>query len=148
MNKRYFLSAVFAGVVLVLLQQALVRPAGSRATAQEKGPGIAEFMLVVHDGQGIIPQMRTVLNGAGPADEKAWKALSARAAIITSLTETILIPRVPGKGDKASWKAKVGEYHKAAVGLFKATSTKNLSASKAEFAKISKSCTACHKAHR
>ena len=121
-------------------------PAG--VSAEEKGPGIAEFMLVVHDRQGMLPQVRQALTGAGPSDDKAWKAVSARAAIIASLGEGILSKRLPDKGDKASWREKVTSYNASARALANAAVAMNLATARTESAKLQRSCNACHKAHQ
>ena len=121
---------------------------GGAVSAEEKGPGIAEFMLVVHDKQGILPQVRQALTGAGPADDKAWKAVHARAAVIASLGESILSKKLPDKGDKASWRTHVGSYLASAKALEAATASKSAEKARAEAGKLQKSCNACHKAHQ
>ena len=121
-------------------------PAG--VSAEEKGPGIAEFMLVVHDRQGMLPQVRQALTGSGPSDDKAWKAVSARATIIATLGEAILTKKLPKQGDKASWREKVTSYNASAKALANAATAMNLATARTESAKLQKSCNACHKAHQ
>ena len=107
-----------------------------------------DFMLVVHGPKGLKTQIEESLKGSGPADEKAWKAVKARAAVIAYLTDTILSKAQPSKGDKAAWKTKVTEYGTMAKALAKATADKDSDAAKAELGKMGKSCEGCHKAHR
>lgn len=139
---------LLVGVVLgCLLTQGEPLPV-SAALAEEKGAGIPDFMEVVHGTKGILSQVRDLLAGDGPADEKAWKAVKARASILLFLTDTILLKSQPSKGDKASWKEKVADYEQLAKALARAAAGKDPSAAKSEVNKISKSCNACHKAHK
>jgi hypothetical protein len=143
------LALAIAGLAIII-----TRPRGSSAgssgtaSAEEKGPGIAEFMLVVHDKQGILPQVRQALAGEGPADDKAWKAVHARASVIASLGESILAKKLPDKGDKASWREKVASYLASAKALEAATASKSAEKARTEAGKLQKSCNACHKAHQ
>jgi cytochrome c556 len=143
------LALTFAGSALILVRAGgSSSGSGGAVSAQEKGPGIAEFMLVVHDKQGILPQVRQALTGAGPADDKAWKAVHARAAVIATLGEAILSKKLPDKGDKASWREKVGSYLASAKALEAAAASKNAEKARTEAGKLQKSCNACHKAHQ
>ena len=143
------LALAVAGCALVFSRQGGSSPEnGGTVSAQEKGPGIAEFMLVVHDKQGILPQVRQALTGAGPADDKAWKAVHARAAVIATLGEAILSKKLPDKGDKASWREKVGSYLASAKALEAAAASKSAEKARTEAGKLQKSCNACHKAHQ
>ena len=118
------------------------------ALAAEKGVGINDFMLVVHGQKGLRTQIKELLGAGGPKDDMGWNGLRARAAVITFLTETILEKAAPPKGDKAAWKTKVDEYLKIAKALTKAAEDRDAAAMKIEDAKLTKSCEACHKAHK
>jgi cytochrome c556 len=148
--RRIFL-VVVTGISLALLVAhascgLAPRPAAA-LLAQEKAE-VSDFMEVVHGTKGLLGQIRDSMSGGGPADEKAWKAVKARAAILLFLTDTILVKSQPSKGDKASWKEKVADYERLAKALARAADDKDSSAVKSETGKISKSCNACHKAHR
>ena len=140
---------LFVGAALVFsLTPGVPRPI-SEVLAEEKGAGLPDFMEVVHGSRGLMGQIRDSLGGGGPGDDdKAWKAVRARAAILLFLTDTILLKSQPSKGDKASWKEKVTDYEHSAKALARAAADKDTSAAKSEVNKMSKSCYACHKAHR
>ncbi len=120
----------------------------ARALLAEKGAGLEDFMLVVHGPQGLKTQIKEALKGSGPADDKAWKTVRARAAVITFLTENILMKATPEKGDKTSWKTKVNDYYKLTKALNGAAGEMDLSRANTELKKLEKSCDACHKVHK
>ena len=139
----------------ILVSAALLLAVGGRwdgsapaAQAAAKGLSIMDLMLVVHDPNGLLIQVRRALQGTGPADEKAWKSVQARAAVITSLVETILVPASPAKGDKASWKQKTSAYLAAVKALAAAATKEDAATAKDAVTKLSKSCTPCHDAHK
>ena len=142
-----FVSAVsFAFLVHCSRGALLLRPAAA-LPAEEKAE-VSDFMEVVHGTKGILGQIRDCMSGGGPADDKAWKAVRARAAILLFLTDSILVKSQPSKGDKASWKEKVTDYERSAKALAMAAWEKDSSGVKSQVNKISKSCNACHKVHR
>jgi hypothetical protein len=120
---------------------------GGVAFAAENVAGLEDFMLVVHGPKGLLKQIQETV-GAGSIDDKAWKSLKADASIMSFLTDSILQKSSPSKGDKASWKSKVGEYAKSVKALAKGAGEKDASALKSEVEKLKKSCEGCHKAHR
>lgn len=118
------------------------------AAAAAKGLSIADLMLVVHDGKGLLVQVRQSVRGAGPADDKAWKSVQARASVMVSLVESTLVPASPQKGDRASWKQKVTSYYSAVKALAAAAAKEDAGAAMEAATKVSKSCLPCHDAHR
>lgn len=138
------------GVLCVLGRDGLApeRSGGVVHAADTAELGIDEVMLVVHGPKGLRSQIQEGVTGSGPADDKAWKALQARAATIVYLGEAILAKAKPEKGDAASWKTKMGEYNGQARALASAVDGKDSAAIKSSLGKIAKSCEGCHKAHR
>jgi cytochrome c556 len=118
------------------------------AAAAAKGLSVADLMLVIHDGKGLLGQVRQSVRGAGPADDKAWKSVQARTAVMVSLVESILVPAMPAKGDKASWKQKTTAYLSAVKALAAAAVKEDASGAYETTAKLLKSCTPCHDAHQ
>jgi cytochrome c556 len=118
------------------------------AQAAAKGLSVMDLMLVIHDGNGLLVQVRKALQGDGPADEKAWKSVQARAAVMTSLVESILVQATPTKGDKASWKQKTTAYLGAVKALAAAATKEDAGTAKEAATKLAKSCTPCHDAHK
>ena len=150
---RKWCAAIVSGVLLVawtgvaLLDRGVAGPEAN-ALAAAAAANVEDFMLVIHGPKGLRTQIQEALAGSGPADAKAWRAVKARAAVIVFLTESILVKSQPEKGDKASWKEKVGEYTGLIRELAKATAAKDVDTSRKTVAKISKGCQSCHKAHK
>jgi hypothetical protein len=109
---------------------------------------ISDFMVVVHDPQGLLAQLQKSMAGGGPADDKAWKGVKARAVIIPALAEDILTRQSPQKGAKSSWKQHVDGYLRIARRLAEAAAAEKAATVKAELLEIKKTCDNCHKAHR
>jgi hypothetical protein len=138
---------LLAAVLLVVVGSSWDgRPAPAEAAA--KGLSITDLMLVVHDGKGLLGQVRTAVRGEGPADDKAWMSVKARAAVIVSLIESALVPASPAKGDKASWKQKTTSYLGSAKALAAAATKENAAAAYEATTRLLKSCTPCHDAHK
>ncbi|MBI4606796.1 MAG: cytochrome c [Planctomycetes bacterium] len=137
----------FGALQLAGLLDSAPRQASALAVAGA-APTVSDFMLVVHGTKGLRGQIDEATKGGGPSDEKAWRTLKARSAVLVYLTETILKPSVPEKGSKASWNAKVGEYLKTAKAVAKAAGDEDLDGITVEVAKLTKGCEGCHKAHR
>ena len=145
-NASLLLTLLFLG--LVFFDAVRDHSPVAQALLAEKGAGLEDFMLVVHGPQGLKTQIKEALKGSGPADDKAWKTVRARAAVVTFLTESILLKAAPEKGDKASWKTKVNDYYKLTRAITGAAGEKDLSRANTELKKLEKSCDACHKAHK
>lgn len=141
-------SVVAVAGALFILSAAPPSGATSEAFADARSLGISEYMLVVHGPKGLSSQLKESVGGSGPADDKAWKAVSARVATMAYLTDRVLAPAKPEKGDAASWKAKVGAYAQLLSALGKAAGARDTGGVKAELDKLGKSCDACHKAHK
>lgn len=105
-------------------------------------------MIVVHGPDGLRAQIQQAAESSGPLDAKAWKGVKARALIIKSLNESILMKGTPEKGSKASWTSMVKDYSKLVDALAKACEGENIPGIKDAVGKISKSCNGCHKAHK
>jgi hypothetical protein len=118
------------------------------AAAAERGLSITDMMLVVHDGKGLLGQVRQAVRGTGPADAKAWKSVQARATVMVSLVESALLRASPPKGDKASWKQKTTSYYNAVKSLAAAAAKGEAGAAYEATTRLSKSCTPCHDAHQ
>ena len=151
-ERRKLWLAVPAALVTALFAAALITPTRPRLTAVEAladpGATVADFMQVVHGPNGLRIQVQEALRGSGPADDKAWKAVRARAVIIGLLTTAILERAEPKKGTPDSWKAQVNKYQEVARGLITATGAKNRRASLERVAVLARSCKSCHKAHK
>ena len=129
----------------------VVRAGGAEASAAalvDPAATVADFMQVVHGPKGLRMQVQAALSGSGPADDKAWRMVQARAAILGLLTTEILQNAKPQKGSPDSWKALVNEYQKSSEDLILATRAKDRRASFEHVALLGRSCKSCHKAHK
>lgn len=142
--------AIFAiaTTVLFVADNASRAPPVAAAPAVASSLSVSDYMLVVHGPKGLYSQIKEAVTGSGPADDKAWKALKARATTVAYLADLVLARAKPEKGDAASWKSRVGEYQKVAVALVKATVAKDSEDIKTEVGKLAKMCEGCHKAHK
>ncbi len=137
-----------ATTVLFVADSTSRSPPVAAAPAVASTLSVSDYMLVVHGPKGLHSQIKEAVTGSGPADDKAWKALKARATTIVYLADLVLARAKPEKGDAASWKSKVGEYQKVALALAKAAVAKGSEDIKTEVGKLSKMCEGCHKAHK
>jgi len=152
--KKLWLAGSGALVVLVFAA-ALFKPTRPRFSAPEAlaaladpEASVADFMQVVHGPKGLRLQVQQALRGSGPADDKAWRAVQARAVILGLLTTVILEKAKPKKGSPDSWKAQVDKYQKATEDLILATRARNRRAALEHVSVLGRSCKSCHKAHK
>lgn len=139
-------AAGYAGVIVADGLRA--EPFRALAHAAAAGTlGIDDVMLVIHGPKGLRTQIKEGVTGSGPADDKAWKALKARASTMVYLGESVLPRAKPAKGDAASWKAKVTDHNGLARALAKAVDGEDRTAINTELGKIARSCDGCHRVH-
>ena len=82
---------------------------------------------------------------ADAVDEKAWKGLATQAAL---LNEASFILMADGRCPDAEWANAATKLGEASAQLLKEVGAKNVDGSKSAFKQLTKSCAACHKAHR
>ncbi|HVR73076.1 MAG TPA: hypothetical protein VMT52_02035, partial [Planctomycetota bacterium] len=81
---RYSLSlgTLLVAAFLALSLHVPGRPPGLAALAPlPAGAGIEDFMHVIHGQNGLRSQIKDAVTGSGPANEKAWRVVKARAAV-------------------------------------------------------------------
>lgn len=147
--------AGLAALALLLFAVSLIMPLRPRlsslrafAALADQAATVGDFMQVVHGPNGLRMQIQGALRGSGPADDKAWRAVEARAAILCLLTTAILETAQPEKGSLDSWKTQVAEYKKVTESLSLATRAKNRRASFERVTVLARSCKSCHRAHK
>ena len=123
-------------------------PQALAAYAEQNGADPERWRFLTGEPARVKALIQEGVTGSGPADDKAWRVLNARAQTIVHLSEVVLAKAKPEKGDAASWKTKVGEYTAMARSLAKAVGNKDMSAAKTELGKLTKNCEGCHKAHK
>ncbi len=83
---------------------------------------------------------------AGPEDDKAWAALGVNASI---LNEGSYLLMDDGRCPDGVWAESASKtLRKGSADLLAAIESKDLSAAKASFGSMTKSCGACHDAHK
>tara|TARA_B100000029_G_scaffold345769_1_gene338133 strand:- start:111 stop:566 length:456 start_codon:yes stop_codon:yes gene_type:complete len=117
--------------------------------ADEGGASISDFMLVVHRGKtSVVGQTQADLKEPGPANNKAWAVIQARATIVAGLIDSVLAKQTPEKGEKSSWDEQVAIHRDQFKKLAAAAGKKDLAAATAELKTIKRSCGKCHKPHK
>jgi hypothetical protein len=82
---------------------------------------------------------------AAPADDKAWKALAANAAVINELSYSIM---EDGRSPDQKWADACKQLQAGSAEAIKACEAKDASALKIAFGATMKSCKPCHDAHK
>ncbi|MFV2068996.1 MAG: cytochrome c [Pirellulales bacterium] len=82
---------------------------------------------------------------ADAVDEKAWKGLATKAAL---LNEASYILMADSRCPDAEWNGAAMKLREASAQLLKEVDAKNVEGAKSTFKQLTKSCAACHKAHR
>jgi hypothetical protein len=111
---------------------------------KEKEPTIKEIMTKAHKGgNSLIQKLGKELKAADPE----WEAIQKQAKDLVKLG-TSLGKNDPPKGEKDSWEKLTKEYLDNAKSLEKAANDKNKEKATESQKALSKSCMACHKAHK
>ena len=83
---------------------------------------------------------------AGPSDDKAWDAIAMHAAILNESSFTLMDD---GRCPDGVWAgATTKNLRVGSADVLKAVEARDLDAAKAAFKNVTKSCSACHKAHK
>ena len=143
-------SLVVAALSLSIALSSLERNAALPVLlADEGGATISDFMIAVHKGKtSLMGQITASLKEPGPANDKAWKAVKARALVSASLVDSILANQTPQKGEKSSWDGLVAKHGMQFKKLAAAAESQDLSAATAEAKSLKRSCGGCHKPHK
>lgn len=117
--------------------------------AAEGGATISDVMLVAHAGNtSLIGELKAAVKDSGPANDKEWKAVKARGAVLATLATDVLAKQKPPKGNASSWKKQVSAYAENARKLADAASKKDLGATSSAVSTLARSCSGCHKPHK
>ena len=105
---------------------------------------VKEIMGKLNKGpNALTPTLKRELQ----KDQPDWPEIQTQTKEYTSLTAE-LAKLTPRRGDKASWDKLTKEYTEAATSLETASAQKDKDAALAAHAKLTKACSACHKAHK
>lgn len=85
------------------------------------------------------------LKGNGPADDKAWEAAITEAAL---LNESAHIMMADGRSPDETWAGACNLMEKSAQEVVAKLEARDLAAAQAAFAGVTRSCGACHVAHK
>ena len=131
-------------VVAVLSLVALVSFA---ATAQVK-KGKTRLLLTKQMMSGLV---QPVCKGLGdglkeaPTDDKGWAALATKAAL---LNEAGYILMADGRCPDGDWAGAVETLKECSQAVYEKIEAKDAAGAQAAFKALTKSCGACHKAHK
>jgi dienelactone hydrolase len=122
--------------------------ARSSITAKSDPPRVAidDVMRAINGSAGIRSDVARAL-GEAPRDEKEWKLLRARAAVMTDSGATLMGLK-PQKGTAASWRRHATAYRDAAAALVDAADRRKLTDARSAFDRLNASCARCHAEHR
>jgi len=107
---------------------------------------IDDVMRAINGPAGIRSDVARAL-GEAPRDEKEWKLLRARAAVMTDSGATLMRLK-PQKGTAASWRRHATAYRDAAAALVDAADRRKLTDARSAFDRLNASCARCHAEHR
>ena len=120
---------------------------GSQTVAQEKGKSrpLTSHQLM----EGLVkPQMTalsTALNGAGPADEKAWKGAATAAAL---LNESSHVMMADGRAPDSTWEEACKQLDEGTKAVLARIAAKDVAGAREGMRTVAQSCGTCHKAHK
>jgi dienelactone hydrolase len=125
-------------------------PAADRSSdlAQAASPfvSIGDVMRAVNGASGMCGDVAQSLNEA-PREEKDWKLLRARAAIMSE-SGALLMGLKPTKGSPSSWQRHAASYRAAATALAAAADRRNFAEARQAFDRLKTNCARCHSDHR
>ncbi len=146
MQRVYRMLRVFAAGAAVFAVWAIFGKSSEKAAGNnaDELPGIEEIMKKVNSKKsGIHPALDPLLK----ADPVKWDDVSK----MTKEYETLAVAlgkNKPEKGSANSWAKLSKSYADEAKSLNAAAGKKDTAAAMAAYAKLSKSCQACHEEHR
>ena len=118
------------------------------AAAEESKLAVVDIMVVANAGpNSLFGQLKGMLKGDGPADEKAWKQVKARTQVLATLAG-LMKKSKPKKGDAASWKEQTEGYEAALKKLAAAAAAANAAGTAEEAKLVGRTCGGCHKPHK
>jgi dienelactone hydrolase len=107
---------------------------------------IADVMRAVNGPAGIRGGIAQSLN-VSPREEKDWKLLRARAAVMAD-SGTLLLGLRPSRGDATRWQRHTASYRDAAAALAAAADRRDLADARRAFDRLNGTCGKCHADHR
>jgi len=124
------------------------RAGGSSDVAQADRPfaSIGDVMRAVNGATGVGGEVAQSL-GEGLREEKDWKLLRARAAIMAD-AGGLLMELKPTRGSQSSWRRHAASYRDAAAALAAAADRRNLAEARQAFDRLKTNCNRCHSDHR
>ena len=116
------------------------------AQADRPFVSIGDVMRAVNGASGVCGEVAQSLDEA-PREEKDWKLLRARAAIMAD-SGVLLMGLKPTKGSPSSWQRHAASYRGAATALAAAADRRNLAEARQAFGRLKTNCDRCHSDHR
>ena len=133
---------------LVILAGLLLLVSFDSSSAQVK-KGASRPMLTTHLMKGLVkPHCGSLKKGldSGPSTAEEWEELAVHAALLNESSFILMADkRCP---DRVWAEAATKALRKGSADCLKAIEAKDLEAAKSAFGAMTKSCGACHKAHK
>jgi cytochrome c556 len=138
MTKTWMLASVAAGLLLAGLG------VNRLTAADDKVPTIEDIMQKVNKRKGGLHSEVGDALKASPVD---WAKVQTDTKQYSAMAD-FLGKNDPPKGSKQSWEKLTGTYAADAKALNAAAEKKDKAAAQTTWAKLSKECMGCHRAHR
>lgn len=135
---------VIAGAISAVAIAVLMTPAADGQVTKGKERAITTEQLM----EGLVApncgQLKKALE-AGPADEKAWKEVALKAAL---LNEAGYLLMDDGRCPDGEWAAASKTLRECSAAVLAAADAKDADAGLNAFKAMTKACGQCHKAHK
>ena len=98
--------------------------------------------------EGLVKPFCTDLGkglNAGPSDDKAWKNLAVKAALLNEASHILM---ADGRCPDGVWAGAAKTLRDNSAAVLKSIADKDAEGAKASFAAMTKACGACHKKHK
>jgi dienelactone hydrolase len=121
------------------------------ATSARPFVSIADVMRAVNSPSGprggVAQSLGKASTGKASLEEKDWKLLRARAAIMAD-SGVLLMGLKPPRGGPATWQQHAASYRDAAAALVNAADRRNFADARQAYDRLRTSCDRCHADHR
>lgn len=142
MVKQRMTLALVMGIAAVMF---LVVPDAQAQKTKGKTRAAATKYLMRGITQAHCKGVGDLLKDAGPADDKAWDNLACHASCLNEVSYLLMDD---GRCPDGTWAGAAKTLREASEAVIKAAEAKDAAAAKTAFGNLTKSCGACHSAHK
>ena len=133
---------------LIFAMAMAVIAAGARDLSAQVKQGKTRPLKTSHLMKGVVGASCGALKkglDAGPADDKAWDELAMHAGLLNEAGHALM---ADGRCPDGEWAGAAKTLQECSAVVAKAIEAKELDKAKEAFGALTKSCGACHKAHK